>query len=234
MEYIGAFLIGFLGSLHCLGMCGPIAFALPVNRQSKWTELNGSMVYIFGKLCAYAVLGFIFGLMGKVLVMMKLQQYLSIVVGLILIFSVIPLFRGLFKSNITLYNRFLQPIKERISNQFKKRSLSSLYSIGFLNGLLPCGLVYVGVAAAVALGDPLKSALFMALFGLGTSPLLVTVVLSKSLLKKETFKSVKKALPVLVVFMGLLFIVRGLNLGVPYLSPKVYHQSDSIECHTPD
>lgn len=231
MEYLGAFLIGFLGSVHCLGMCGPIAFALPLGRSSGWNKLIGGIVYSFGKIVSYLSLGLVFGLMGKVLVLMKLQQYLSIVVGTVLILSVFPLFKGILNSNFRWSSKYIQPIKLRISQQFARTSAASLLTIGLFNGLLPCGLVYIGLAAALAMGEPLQSALFMGIFGLGTSPMLIAVIFSKSLIKKKAYASLKKAIPLMIVFMGCLLIVRGLNLGLPYLSPKVYHQSESVECH---
>jgi len=231
MEFLGAFLMGFLGSLHCLGMCGPIAFALPLDRSSQRKKVFGGLLYSFGKMLSYFSLGLIFGLMGKVLVMMKIQQYLSIFIGIVLILSVTPIFKTLLITNYGWFSNLVQPLKLQISNQFKNNSPGSLLTIGFFNGLLPCGLVYIALAVAIALGDPLKSALFMAIFGMGTSPMLMAVIFSKKFIKKNTYSAFKKAIPLMIVFMGLLLVVRGLNLGLPYLSPKVYHQTESVECH---
>ncbi|HCO84482.1 MAG TPA: hypothetical protein DIT95_13230, partial [Arenibacter sp.] len=101
------------------------------------------------------------------------------------------------------------------------------------NGLLPCGLVYMAVFGSIATANPWLGALFMALFGLGTIPLMTTAVYFGSMLKGSAKKSVQRLIPVFVILVGLLFILRGMGLGIPYISPEPVMQvvDSTLECH---
>jgi len=107
-------------------------------------------------------------------------------------------------------------------------------TIGFLNGFLPCGLVYIAVFGAIAAGNIAQGSLYMVLFGAGTIPLMTTAVYFSGFLKGNRKQKIQKLIPVFVVLMGTLFILRGLGLGIPYISPKPVLEvaaSSSIECH---
>ena len=115
-----------------------------------------------------------------------------------------------------------------------KKTNSSLFTIGVLNGLLPCGFVYVGIAGAVSTVNWLTGALYMTMFGLGTFPVMFATAVFGKIINVNLKRRVSKLIPVFAVVLALLFILRGLNLGIPYLSPK-YSKSISIEqsesCH---
>jgi len=233
---ISGLVLGFLGSLHCLGMCGPIAFMLPLDRESKAKKLFQLGIYHAGRALSYGVLGLLFGFIGKGLYLFGFQQKLSIVMGAVMILLVLipATYLKRFSMAKPVY-RLISKVKSGLGQALKKRTPDTFLTIGFLNGFLPCGLVYMALIGAVALGSPIEGALYMALFGLGTIPLMTAAVFFGSLLKGQTKGLIKKAIPVFVVLIGMLFIVRGLGLGIPYVSPKppstVEIVAADMECH---
>jgi sulfite exporter TauE/SafE len=222
MEIFSAFVIGLLGSLHCVGMCGPVALALPVGAASGFKFYAGRILYNTGRVITYSVIGLIFGIAGKGLVIAGVQQGASIALGAVIIISfVIPRSRKVKVAGSPVISRFTLPLRSSIGKLFKQRTLTSFFLIGLLNGLLPCGFVYIGVAGAVASGSPLNGALFMALFGLGTTPAMFAAALSGKFISLNIRRKLSRAVPVFVLLMAAIFILRGLNLGIPYLSPAI-------------
>lgn len=222
MEWWAGISLGLISSLHCAGMCGPIAFALPLDRSSVLMQASGAGVYQVGRLTTYAILGALFGLLGKAFFTAGLQRSLSIIVGIAFILAVaIPLLtkRGLFLESLGY--RFIGKIKGYFGSLFRKRSLTGLFGIGVLNGLLPCGMVYLGLAGAVSAGSYTGGGAFMLAFGMGTLPVMMAASLSGNLLNPVMRQRMRKAVPYLVVLMGVWFILRGMNLGIPYLSPII-------------
>ncbi len=221
MELLTALAIGFLGSFHCIGMCGPIALALPVPGSSI-IFFSGRVLYNAGRLAAYGLMGLLFGFLGKGFVVWGFQQSLSIALGvIILVLLFIP---AKYKNKFFGLNLILKvtgPLKKSIGSLFKKNSLPSFLFIGFLNGFLPCGFVYVGLAGAAATGSPVTGMLFMVLFGLGTVPAMFVVSLFGKLINLNVRRKISRAVPVFAFMLALIFILRGMNLGIPYLSPKM-------------
>ena len=228
------FIIGLLGSLHCVGMCGPIALALPIVGNSKAALIVSRLLYNFGRILTYTFFGFIFGLIGDRIQLFGLQQIVSIILGsLILLRLIIPQKYSFTK--LHFFQRTVGKLKQEFSKMFGKNSMKSLFVIGLLNGFLPCGFVYVGIAGAIATGDALKGAEFMSLFGLGTLPIMFAASLFSSVLSLKARLNFRKAIPVFSFIIGILFILRGLNLGIPYVSPKMTsHQTTTeIDCCSP-
>ena len=130
-------------------------------------------------------------------------------------------------------NKLISKVKSSLGKALKKKSADTFLTIGFLNGFLPCGLVYMAVFGAVATGSLLEGSLYMVLFGLGTIPLMTTAIYLGKFLNTAVKQRIQKAIPVFVVIIGVLFILRGLGLGIPYLSPApiVEMTSSAIECH---
>ena len=222
MEVISGLALGFLGSLHCIGMCGPIALALPSQSKSKLSFYSGRILYNLGRLITYSIMGLIIGLIGQKINLAGYQQIVSIVLGVIILLAV------LLPARIKNYFIRLKPVQiitkklqSSIGILFRKGSHGSLFTIGVLNGFLPCGFVYVGLAGAVALGNVEKSILFMALFGLGTTPAMFSASIITNLFGQNFRKKVHRAIPVFASVLAVIFILRGLNLGIPYLSPKM-------------
>jgi sulfite exporter TauE/SafE len=202
-------------------MCGPIAFILPVNKSSKVKTLIGTSTYHIGRLLAYGLIGSLFGLIGKSLYLAGFQQRLSILVGVIMILIVIIPTRVLnkFKLSRPLYGIIAQ-VKSKLGLYLNKSSGKSLFLIGFFNGFLPCGLVYMAVLGAISSGEILNGAIYMIFFGLGTVPLMTGAVYLGNFLKVSVRNRIQKAIPIFVVIIGLLFVLRGMGLGIPYVSPR--------------
>lgn len=220
--FIAALTLGFLGSFHCIGMCGPIALALPLGRESKFKQVAGGIIYNAGRVFTYGVFGLVFGLLGKGFVIGGYQQVLSISLGILILLGLLLPSRLSSEMGLTkVIFPFVSKVKSLLSNLFKQKSFSSLFLIGVLNGLLPCGLVYLGVAGAIAMGDSVKGSLFMMTFGLGTLPAMLFVSLASNLISVEWRSKVRRAVPVFVAMMACVLILRGMNLGIPYLSPDL-------------
>ncbi|GAK93387.1 heavy-metal-associated domain (N-terminus) and membrane-bounded cytochrome biogenesis CycZ-like domain [Nonlabens ulvanivorans] len=230
------FILGLLGSFHCMGMCGPIAFLLPVNHKNPTQKAFQVSIYHAGRLFAYGLIGFLLGLLGKSFDLFGWQQQLSIAVGVAMIVMVITTyFIGMnFTVTKPLY-RLVGKLKSAMGKELKKKTYDAFFTMGFLNGLLPCGLVYMAVIGAVGSGNALEGAAYMMFFGLGTVPLMTAAVYLGNVISIKVKTFMKKAVPVFVILIGLLFIVRGLGLGIPYLSPKNMKNQQSAQqsCHTP-
>ncbi|WP_109299411.1 sulfite exporter TauE/SafE family protein [Aquimarina sp. AU474] len=232
---ISAFILGLLGSFHCIGMCGPIAFMLPLDHKNKLKKLFQVSLYHTGRLLAYSILGVFFGLIGKSLYLFGMQQILSIIIGIFMIMMVlVP------KQILNTYN-FSKPIYKVISNiknalgkELRKKTSDTFLTIGFLNGFLPCGLVYMAIFGALALGNSIESSIYMLFFGIGTIPLMTTVVYTSNFLSRNNIRPhIQKIIPVCIIIIGLLFILRGMGLGIPYISPKPIIEivSTNYNCH---
>ena len=222
MEALSGLALGFLGSLHCIGMCGPIALALPSQSKSKLGFYSGRILYNLGRVVTYSIMGLVIGLIGQKINLAGYQQIVSIVLGVVILFIV------LLPSRIKNYFIQFKPVQiitkklqSSIGVLFRKGSQSSLFSIGVLNGFLPCGFVYVALAGAVAMGNVEKSILFMVLFGIGTIPAMFSASIITNLFGQNFRKKIHRAIPIFASVLAVIFILRGLNLGIPYLSPKM-------------
>lgn len=220
--FLTALTLGFLGSFHCVGMCGPIALALPLNRESLFSKVTGALLYNTGRVFMYALLGGLFGLIGQSIIIAGYQQSLSIILGItVLIMILLPNKLATKFRFLSFTYSFIGKLKQKLKTLFKQNSFSSLFFIGTLNALLPCGLVYLGIAGAIAAGSLLQGSIFMAVFGLGTVPAMLTVALISSSININFRKKINKAVPVFAGSMALLLILRGMNLGIPYISPEM-------------
>jgi sulfite exporter TauE/SafE len=229
-------LFGLAGAFHCVGMCGPIAFVLPINRDSKTSLFFQIFIYHFGRIISYAIIGFFFGLIGKGLYLSGFQQRLSILMGVVMIIIVITPVSLFNKYNFSkpLY-RFISIVKHKLGLYLKIKSNKALFLIGFFNGFLPCGLVYMALIGSISTGNAIEGALYMMLFGLGTVPLMSSAIFFGNFISINARKTIQKVIPVFVVFIGILFILRGLGLGIPYISPsdaKLQISNNPAECVT--
>jgi len=216
-----AFIFGLISSLHCIGMCGPIAIMLPVDRSNQTKKTLQIFTYHLGRLAAYASIGFIFGLFGKGFSMAGLQQELSVILGIIMIVIVVIPEKVFIAYNFSKpIFKLISKIKTALGSQFKNKSYQSLFTIGLLNGFLPCGMVYVALFGAIAMQSPSLGILYMLLFGLGTVPMMSSVVYLNSFLTLPFRNKIQKVIPYVAVCIGILFILRGLGLGIPYISPN--------------
>lgn len=218
--FISALVLGLMGSFHCAGMCGPIAIALPLHGNTVPQKIFGGTLYNLGRTITYGIMGAIFGLLGQGIQLIGFQQKVSVIMGVLMVISV--LFPKLFKNQYSMdksWFSFVSKLKKTIGQMFSIRSFQSLFFIGMLNGLLPCGLVYMAIAGAIGTGGVAQGSLYMILFGLGTIPMMLAISLAGNVMSLAIRNKINKLIPVLVVVVGILFILRGLSLGIPYLSP---------------
>ncbi len=239
MDFWQPLIIGLLGSFHCMGMCGPIALSLPLKEKSWHTRVISGVLYNLGRVTTYIFLGLIFGSLGLGIHVWGIQQWVSIGVGAIMILSVaFPiLFHG---SNLTSgLDTLFAGFKKYFGRFFGFRTYMSTWVIGLLNGLLPCGLVYIALAGALVSSSPADGALYMMIFGLGTIPALLSLSLLGNLFSMAFRRRMQMLIPFLIILIGVLFVLRGMNLGIPYISPKMEqpqkHQTEQFQkpkcCH---
>ena len=222
-------MLGLMGSVHCVGMCGPLALALPPS-PGRLRFVLSRLVYNLGRAMTYAVLGAIVGGLGGLFAgLAGVQKTLSIIAGVAILLYV-P-----FRHRLQLPTVGLEAtawIRKALGRRLGpdgsgRRPLSSFLSLGLLNGMLPCGLVWVALAGSVATGTIAQGALFMGLFGIGTIPLMLGASLAGGSLLQRHRATVARVLPVLLVLLGCWFLFRG--LGVPLPIPGV----ESDLCHGP-
>jgi len=231
-----ALVLGLAGSFHCLGMCGPIAFVLPVERSSKSKLIFQTFLYHLGRIISYSLIGLLFGLIGKGLYLAGFQQRLSILMGVVMIALVLIPVSIFNKYNFTkpLY-RIIGQVKQKLGSYLTKKSNKAIFSIGFFNGFLPCGLVYIALLGSISVSNILNGSLYMVLFGIGTIPLMTGAIFLGNFVNLSLRNKIQKAIPVFVVIIGLLFIMRGLGLGIPYISPsdaKLQISNNPADCIT--
>jgi sulfite exporter TauE/SafE len=234
-----AFIVGLFGSMHCIGMCGPITLALPGFQNNLPLVVYSRFLYNIGRTITYAFMGAVIGLAGEGISLAGAQRWVSIGTGILLI--VIVLIPSGLSSRLQVLEpayHFTDYLKKKFGPLLKSNSQSSVFLIGILNGFLPCGLVYVALAGALATGSLVQGTLYMTFFGLGTIPLMFAFSVFGQFLGVGVRRRFNKIIPVFIVALGVIFILRGMNLGIPYISPKLgaggmhSHQTEEPEpCH---
>ena len=211
-----AFIMGLFGSLHCVGMCGPIALALPVQTESRWSMVSKILLYNFGRTTTYIFLGTLTGLLGEGLFLAGMQKWLSIGLGVFLLIVALfsiniesKLLRLPFVGNMFLFVKYL------LGKFLKNNTAPALFRTGLVNGFLPCGLVYMAIVGAVSMGRVVDSVLYMFLFGLGTIPLMLLTSLAGQVAGLKWRNGIKKLFPVFVASLALLLIYRGIRFDLP-------------------
>ena len=229
-----ALLFGLISSLHCVGMCGPIALMIPVDKDNavkKWLQIS---TYQIGRVTAYTSLVVIFGFLGAGFFLAGFQQQLSIAVGVMMILIAIIPEKKLAQYNFSkpIY-KIISEVKSQLGLQFKKKSYKSLFLIGLFNGYLPCGMVYVALFGAMAMNNVFLGSLYMTLFGLGTIPLMMVLVNFLKTTQFSYYSKFQKVIPILIICIGILFVLRGFGLDIPYISPSILylHIQSEVNCH---
>ena len=221
MEIWTGFLIGFLGSFHCVGMCGPIALALPIGNASSFQLILGRILYNLGRTITYALFGAVFGLFGKGIELAGLQMYASVALGISILFYYFTPSNLKGKLALTKPSQTVSAFVPRGFHRLTRTgSPQALFVFGIVNGFLPCGFVYVALAGAITTGDAFSGAAYMALFGLGTAPIMFATSMVGKFLSASLKQWMNKLIPVFAIVLAIVFILRGLNLGIPYISPS--------------
>ncbi len=233
MELWTAFIVGLVGSFHCIGMCGPIAMALPYRSSSNFRSVANVLLYNAGRIVTYTTLGLVLGIVGRGIALSGYQQGLSIGLGIALL--LVALFSLNIESQMLRLDwlqKLNMKIKRNLSRLLQSPRPQSLFMIGVLNGFLPCGFVYVGLAGSIVSNSLLNSALYMTLFGLGTVPMMLLASLAGSFLSLSWRRKIQRVVPVFMLLFAVLFILRGMNLGIPYVSPHLSSEEVKlIICH---
>ncbi|WP_143960792.1 sulfite exporter TauE/SafE family protein [Litoribacter populi] len=220
MEIWTALTLGFVGSFHCVGMCGPIALALPGKNQNRFAFFLNRLNYNIGRVTTYALLGLVFGLLGTGIALAGFQKSLSVILGVSI--QLVVFLPAAVQNKISPSSKLAKMVnwlKGQIRQQFQKRGMLSAYSIGFLNGFLPCGLVYLAMAASLLQNTPAEASIYMATFGLGTLPAMLVLVFAGNFVSLKIRNQIRQTIPFVSAAFGLVLIVRGLELGIPFLSP---------------
>jgi len=225
--------MGVIGSLHCVGMCGPIAFALPYDRSKWFPAFLSNYTYNFGRIITYGLMGLLVGFVGRGFSLSGWQQPLSIAIGAIMILLVVFPKISVLQKYSGRFTMGVSKVKSALGLYIKKKSYKALFITGLINGLLPCGLVYMALLGALGMSTPLNGSLFMVLFGLGTFPLMFLIGFLGNVVSAKIRMRFQKIIPVFVFIIGVLFILRGLGLGIKYISPPTQSLSiDATEqCH---
>jgi uncharacterized protein len=222
-----ALFTGLFSSLHCIGMCGPLVMGLP-SYESGWRLIWNKVSYNLGRICTYSLLGLILGFIGKRLWVPQLQESLSLGIGVVVLLWASFRLTATFPLPRVWENLILMPIQNGIQYVIKHRA--GTFWIGVVNGALPCGMVYLALAGALNTLSPLNALLYMMWFGLGTIPLMLSFSLGIGWVGSQLRSRLRKISSYFILFMGIWFILRGLHLGIPYLSASVIHWGISL-CH---
>ena len=230
--FISGFTLGLISSFHCIGMCGAFAFALPTNHLSFAKKISGILLYNAGRVTTYSLLGLIFGLAGRQIYLGGFQQKLSILIGVIILIVVLQSFFNKTVFHIKFIDQFNGRIQQTISSFIKKTKFYDFFAIGLANGLLPCGMVYFAITGALVAGSISGGVMFMAFFGLGTMPLMISISYFGLVVNLSIRNNIKKAMPFFMCAMAVLLILRGMNLGIPFISPFFENTSARVvSCH---
>lgn len=230
-----AIVFGFLGSLHCLGMCAPLLWAIPENPEKRTQWWLNKLTYNAGRISTYALLGLVVGLIGEGVSLVGWQQHISWITGVLLILGlVLSIWGNRIKAFNSFSNQFNQKVKKGLSRTLARKGLVAQLTFGAFNGLLPCGLVYMALIASLSMTSVSGSMIYMVLFGLGTVPMMLGAALFKKSIQSIRSIRFNKLYPKIVLTIAILLIVRGMNLGIPYLSPKVSNASSITICTTPE
>ena len=221
MNLITPFTIGIVGSMHCIGMCGPIAIALPIGNKKGLKKTLALLLYNLGRISTYALIGTFFGILGKTFYLAGIQRQVSVTLGILILLSLfLPAAFSYNNKLLTWWNGLFRNFYNEMGVLLKNKSYSSLFIIGIINGFLPCGLVYLALAGALAQSEVFNGSLFMVFFGLGTLPAMFSVGWISNYISIKMRNRIRKVSPILIGVFALLLIFRGLNLGV-FLSPRI-------------
>lgn len=230
---IAGLTLGATGSLHCVGMCGPLSLALPTHHMSSVGKIISLLLYQIGRVITYSMIGLLVGLVGRSIYIAGYQQLFSIILGSIVLLLAFFYFiqRGTFRS--PLLARVYDPVQKLVIRAMNQANGPfGFLLMGMANGLLPCGMVYLALAAALSFGELSETVSFMAMFGMGTLPAMFLVAFAGRMINIELRKTLRKIVPVFVVLTGVILILRGMNLGIPLLSPIMPEETTGIiNCH---
>jgi len=229
---ISGLTLGIVSSLHCVGMCGPLSIALPTQYLPTMQRVMAILLYQLGRVVTYSTFGLIFGLAGRSVYLAGFQQWFSIGMGILILFLVAQywIFRKRLQPHFL--GRFYLVVQRMMMVTLKAKGMSPFLFFGIVNGFLPCGMVYMALAAALVTTEVHQSVLFMAAFGLGTMPAMMAVSFFKQFFGPQVRSSFRRVVPLFISIMAVILILRGMNLGIPFVSPALQSSSQApVICH---
>lgn len=226
-----AFGMGLAGSLHCAGMCGPIMWVMPFQQMKGARKALGIGLYHLGRISVYAALGLVLRSFASFF-NPEVQRYVSLACGVaLLVAGILSFLPGKSRGAQMPWGNW---VKNKLSGFMGNPAPAALLATGALNGLLPCGLVYMALSAAMVAPTVTDSLMMVYAFGLGTMPMLLAITLLKGRPMISRAMKFRVAAPFIMAVFGCLFILRGANLGIPYLSPKIEATGTGVKaacCH---
>jgi sulfite exporter TauE/SafE len=228
--FISGFILGSISSFHCVGMCGPLALSLPLGGYSPLKKIYGVLLYNIGRVVTYSLLGLLFGFMGRQIFIAGFQQWFSMLIG---VFIIACFILGSIRkvSSFRPANQFYIKVQSLVAGFLRYRHLGGFFLTGLANGLLPCGMVYLAITGALAASNSWSGMEFMAAYGLGTMPALLMLSFAGMVISIRSRNLIRKLSPYAFLLMGVLLILRGLNLGISYLSPFFSTNPAAVDCH---
>lgn len=219
-----------MSSFHCVGMCGPIALALPIHHGSRGRQVAGLLTYNLGRAGTYALLGAAIGALGGAVLWVGYLRYLSMAAGVAMLLYVLwPARLDHVLKTPVFWQKAIGQLKSRMAAQLRSQKLHGWATLGMLNGLLPCGLVYLALISSVATGSAVRGAAYMLAFGLGTLPAMMAVGFFKQWFSPALRSRMRRLTPILVAVAGIWLLGRGLMIEFPSLSGS----ADQIPlCHS--
>jgi len=216
--YFSAFLIGLAGSVHCVGMCGPLALAIPgASKDKGFTFFLRTIAYQISRISGYGVLGLIVGFFSQGMQFTGVQPYFSLLSGIVLLFlgffGIIPEVNAF--SKYPIIQHFQVKINRIIGTVMTNEHFSTPFVLGFLNAMLPCGMIYIALGTGLSSGNMSEAALYLISFGLGTLPLMFMMSLSGQFLSLQMRRSWQKTIPIIFMISGIILIYKGMNIDLP-------------------
>lgn len=231
--YFIALSLGFLGSLHCVGMCGPLALGASGKGTKRLVQsLISGIIYNAGKSVSYGIIGFAAGFAGNVILLAGIQKSISIISGILLIaIAVFAIQPDIWIEKFSVIKKWNALLNRHFHSAYQGSYPGRQLYLGMLNGLLPCGLVYIALAGAITLQHPLGSAGFMIMFGAGTMPALLMVILTGHGINLRFRQILQKIYPITATITGVYLIYRGVYSELPLQLDFLEAIRHPIMCH---
>lgn len=227
-----ALIMGLAGSLHCVGMCGPLALSIPMQQNGGSSGWKTALLYNAGRITMYALLGAVIGALGRVVWLAGLQAYLGLTLGIVLLLLAFGSFQIEYKmNNWSLSRKWYGWVTAQLGRLLRRPGLQTYLMVGALNGLLPCGLVYLAVAGAVTAPSWWQSIAYMAFFGLGTLPLMAATLLGGQFITSKWRSRLRRVTPLALLLMAGLLLYRSIFFALPSTLQLWQDMNNPPMCH---
>jgi uncharacterized protein len=208
--------MGLISSFHCVGMCGPIALALPIHTGTRAQQAARVLAYNAGRALTYATFGIIIGSIGASLAWLGVLRYASVGAGLAMLAYVCwPARLGKRLHMPLFWQETVGRIRHKMGIYLKRKDLPGILLLGMLNGAVPCGMVYMALLSSVATGSTWGGGLFMGLFGIGTMPAMFALGIARQHFTPSLRTRVRKLTPFFIAVAGIWLVARGVMNPYP-------------------